>query len=581
MILKALYDYYQNHPELPRLGLEKREFKYWIVIRDNGDFVRLENLCRDDQKKRGPFFQVAQSVKRSGKLSWQKANMLWDHYGYVLGYHQLEKDVVAEAKKADLTRLQHQQFIAQLKTLPENLRQLREVRAVLEFYRKGHEAEVFASPEWEECAAVNGCNLTFCLEDQSTPVCSHFAVCEYAGSLADDSADAVYGRCLITGKRTNLCRLMDPVAIPGAKPGTSLVSFQIYKGYDSYGKKNCFNGPMGRDASFACTAALNALLAKDSRSKLQIGDTTFVFWSETPLKSFSLESLMAGIVQNAPQLAGGSCPDWEKISHGNLSDVIAAEDQTVRYYILGLAPNVARISIRFWQTGVVPELLGNIARHYCDMKIDDTPAFPPLSSLLAVSVYEHATENIISSMTEKIFEAILTDGKYPDNLIQFCLRRICEDGAVSPLRASILKAYVNRKSRIEKKQEKEITMIYSPENSDVAYQCGALFAVLVRAQEEAKRTTIAPIKGRYFATASTRPATAFATLLKLNQETLNKLHPGRAVLFEKMLGDLVEKIGSCFPSYLSFQEQGRFCLGYYQRHNLFFEDKKHYESKEA
>ncbi len=496
MILKSLYDYYRSHPELPRPGFENREFKFVIVIRENGDFVRLERLTSDLKKENGRFFQVPQSVKRSGKLAWQKSNLLWDHYGYVLGYHQPGKNAADEARKIGLSALQHRQFVASLKEFPPELQQSREVRAVAEFYRRGETQKVFAAPEWQDCAALIGCNLTFRLADQRELVCCRESVRDYVRSTVFSSGEDAVGRCLITGKRAPLCRLMDPVALPGAKPGTSLVSFQIYKGFDSYGKQHCFNAPMSREAAFGCVTALNSLLAKESENKLHIGNSSVLFWTEKPLRAFSLEKLLCAVVFVAAK------PDEQAALRRTFDlfndEKLPEEDLVARYCLLGIAPHTARISVRFWQTGPVAELLRNIVRHYRDLSLTDAPGFPPLNTVLAGIALGHSTENIPPFVAENTFEAIVSGGKYPESLLKYALQSTYRESKISPLRASILKAFIHRKYRKENQKQEEIAMNYSPTNRDTAYQCGALFAILVRAQEEANHTPVAPIKLGYY-----------------------------------------------------------------------------------
>lgn len=107
---------------------------------------------------------------------------------------------------------------------------------------------------------------------------------------------------------------------------------------------------------------------------------------------------------------------------------------------------------------------------------------------------------------------------------------------------------------------------------------GRFFALLERIQEDSATGKLnTTIKDRFFVSASTTPAMVFAQLFKLESSHMKKLHrdkPGLAVVREKELGELMGRMDAPIPPRLNLQDQCTFYLGYYHRHQEFFESKK-------
>lgn len=580
MILQALYEYYQRNGKLPRPGFEEKEFKYLIVIGKDGTFDHLACLLRD--KKNGTFYRVPKGASRSGKNAWQTAYLLWDHYGYVLK-HAKEGKPEEEAKNQETAALQNARFIEQLRGLPEKIRLDEGVNAVLQFYAKGELERVKQAPEWEACKAIPGCNLTFQLKEDFIPVPCRPAVVQYITELnTAEASDSQKGCCLVTGKRGTLSRLMSSTPVPGGQSTASLVSFQTNSGYDSYGKTQCYNAPISKEAEFACTTALNSLLSKDSLNKFYLKDLTAVFWVEKKVSLFPVEDIFFQLAQQSRKNAENKVDAMRTMCEAVHSGKLPSEDKTIRYYFLGLSPNAARISVRFWKSGTIGELAENITQHFDDLRIigQRENELLPLASLLSSVVHEYKMENVPPNLPEQMLKAIFDGMPYPSTLLNLCLQRVRSERNVTNLRAAVLKGYLNRKIRPNNNhKEKEIIMTYDPENPSIAYQCGALFAVLEKAQEEANHDLNATICDRYFSSASTTPATVFGTLLRLNKAHLKKLHPGRKTNFDKMIGGLIGKLGDHFPRYFDPEDQGRFAIGYYQRRQALFETINKEENK--
>ena len=108
-----------------------------------------------------------------------------------------------------------------------------------------------------------------------------------------------------------------------------------------------------------------------------------------------------------------------------------------------------------------------------------------------------------------------------------------------------------------------------PTNDHPAYCLGRLFATLEKIQEEANPNLNATIRDRYYGAASSTPVAVFTTLLRLKNHHFGKIHKGRAVQMERLIGEIMGQLDD-FPRILTLPEQGRFALGYYHQRAAFF-----------
>jgi CRISPR-associated protein Csd1 len=199
MILQALYEYYQRKPELPAPGFEKKEIPFVIVIDEQGGFIDLQDTREPKGKKLvAKSFLVPKERERSGSNAWQKTNVLWDHYGYVLSHPKSNS-----AKDVEMARKQHQTFVNQIKTLSDAFPHDVEIKAVLYFLVGGHKEVVFQHPLWEKCSDISGCNLTFRLRGRDQLVCQNDAIQEFASATdtedeqeEDSNGVSIHGICL-------------------------------------------------------------------------------------------------------------------------------------------------------------------------------------------------------------------------------------------------------------------------------------------------------------------------------------------------------------------------------------------------
>ena len=250
------------------------------------------------------------------------------------------------------------------------------------------------------------------------------------------------------------------------------------------------------------------------------------------------------------------------------------EDQQTRFFVLGLSPNSARISIRFWHVGTVAEFSIRIAGHFHDLSIIHKPSekeYLSMWSLLRSIAALGKTENIPPNLAGEWMRTILSGNPYPHSLLQAAIRRIQAERHVNYERAAIIKASLNRKARFQSNPDKEIAVSLDKENTNPGYRIGRLFALLEKIQEESSPSINATIRDRYYAAASGTPASVFPILLRMKNHHLGKLEKGREIFFERLLGEVMSGLSANgFPPQLSLDDQGRFAIGYYQQRQAFF-----------
>jgi CRISPR-associated protein Csd1 len=581
MILKALYDYYLRKGDLAPQGYEWKRIPFLIVIDEEGNFVNLEDTRSGEGKnKSASTFLVHKTKSRTGANASQITNILWDHYGYVLA-HPKEKDekksndqLIEDAKK------QHDTFLALVDGISKEYPDNKEFTSVKRFLSQNYQIQrVFEHEYWKDCCKIPGCNVSFRLAGETKIIAEHddlkmIKTADPASKLDTNrnSASFTKGICLITGELSEIALLHTSTSLPGGKSGGKLVSFQTNSGYDSYYKEQGFNAPISKKAEDAYTTALNVLLGKESNNKFRLSDSTILFWAEKEVEfenSFSF-FFAAPSKEDPDRNAKEVKALYESINSGKLDT-----DGNTSFYILGLAPNAARISVRFWKTGKVKDFAEKIAAHFTDLDIihgkNDEREYFTLFNLLSNISFEYKVDNVPPNLAGRMVECVLDGSSYPATLQQQCIRRIRAGQHVNRIRAAILKAYLNRKNRVYNTNVKQITMALDLENINQGYLCGRLFAVLEKVQEEAQPGINATIKDRYYGAASSTPVTVFGRLLNLTNHHLAKLNPGRKTNLEKLIQEVMGAMNSNgMPAHLSLDDQSRFAIGYYhQRQNLF------------
>jgi CRISPR-associated protein Csd1 len=355
--------------------------------------------------------------------------------------------------------------------------------------------------------------------------------------------------------------------------------------FESYGKKQSFNAPVSQKAAFAYTTALNFLLSGDDRQKITIGDATYVFWAActNPVESFfadlfdpPAEAAETSATQDDQQTTGQIRGLLKTIRDGRkVTDFLPGLAVDVQFYILGLSPNAARLSIRFWEANSLGTLLERVGRHYAQIAIvrqfDSEPEFPPLWRLLCQTASLGKSENISPVLAGGMARAILTGALYPQNLLPVVLERIRAEHSVTYFRAALLKAYLLRNKRME------VPVSLDLNRTDQPYLLGRLFAVLEKAQEEAIPGANATIKDRYLSAAAATPGQVFHMLLKNSANHIAKLKKdtekkGRAFHYDVMTQEIIAGF-SDYPKTMKAEEQGLFMIGYYHQRKDFYTKK--------
>lgn len=594
MILQELYNYYERKAADPEsgiapVGFEWKILPFLIVINREGQAIRLEDTREKHGKKLiGRPFLVPRSVGRPGTKGWMTTFLLWDHYGYVLGHPKSNSQ-----KDSEMAQKQLGIFIEKLRSLPESVRQDEGVTAVLRFYEQEEYKKVVTFENWPDCSSIPGCNLSFRMEGDTELIVERDAVKTFQQSqaLVPEPEETYQALCLVSGKIETVQRLHAATPINGGQSGGKLVAFQKNSGFDSYYKEQGNNAPVSKYAHEAYTTALKTL-SRSKTNQIEIGDATTLFWSQKPCE---LEQTFSSFFAEPPK----EDPDKEVKAVKQLFESIASGKLSIesnnRFFVLGLAPNAARITVRYWLTGTVPEFAKKIKQHFDDLAIersDYDAEYFSLYALLAHAAketkerpkphhinYKGKWYDVPPNLPAVVIKAILEGTPYPVTLLHGCIRRIRAEQAkkfnnrlvqnVTRVRAAVLKACINRFNRFHQKTEKEeITMSLDKTNMNPAYRLGRLFAVLERIQIEAAkpRELNTTIRERYYGAASSTPMTVFPQLLKLKNHHIANLSVDDKRIFEAMIGEIMEGIDpECMPKHLPFDQQARFAIGYYHQ----------------
>ena len=574
MILQALTRYYEDlltQGEIARPGWAVAKVSWALELGEDGSLLGLFHLQKEVPRGKkttlvSQELLVPQPVKRSSGVA---ANFLCDTSSYLLGADAKGKPARAAECFAAAAAL-HRQLLAGAQSAA--------ARAILNFFDRWNPAEAPEHPalkqDWPEIC--KGGNLIFWYDGQ--PVTEEPEIRDrWQQAQSQAPANTTEGLCLVTGSRVPLARLHPNIkGVAGAQSsGAALVSFNA-PAFCSYGHEQGTNAPTGEYAAFAYTTALNHLLA-DREHIRRVGDTTLVCWAAGGQSAYQ-DFLMDAFYDDAPteqdirntlfRLAEGLPVEWQD----------QRLDPDTRFYILGLAPNAARLSVRFFWQNSFGTLARNITRHYERLEIV-RPAYDnfhtlPLWRLVRETVNLNARSPEPSPrLAGDLLLAVLNDAPYPATLLDGVTLRIRADKQINRGRAAILKAWYLRNSQDE--QLKEVMTVELNEQSNyLPYVLGRLFSVLEAVQQCANPNINTTIKDRYFNSASATPATVFPLLINLSQKHLAKLDGGLATYYNKRITELNARITQTLPARLTLPEQSAFQIGYYH------ETQKRYTKKE-
>lgn len=580
MILQALVGYYETLAEQERgsrRGWCRAKVSYALDIDVEGNLLGVISLKQEVERGKKTawipqMIEVPEMVSRSSGVS---ANFLCDNSKYLLGIDKdgtgkriLECFQAAKEKHCNLLEAINNETAV----------------AVKNFFLKWNPDEAKENPDilekWEDITA--GGNLIFYVgakyaqEDMQIR-----SMWEEKLRIEEEETKEV---CLVTGERAEISRIHTAIkGVQGAQSsGAALVSFNA-PSFESYGKEQSYNAPVGKYAMFAYTTALNYLLAQ-REYVFMLGDTTIIFWAEDGEEMYQslFRDSMEPTEDNQEVLKGV----FSNLQEGRSIDIEGIQiNPEQRFYILGLAPNAARLSVRFFYQNDFGNILSNLQEHYEQMKII-RPSFDEYEYLgvwrmLAETVNQKSKDKKPQpNMAASVFEAILSGKKYPESLYSNVMIRIrAEQGRITRGRAAITRACLIRNHGRQWTKEESFVGL-NEQCKDAAYVLGREFAVLEAIQEDANPGINATIRDRYFNSACATPASVFPILQKLKNSHIRKLETGKRIYYEKILTELQGKIevkegqSIAFPRRLSLEEQGMFILGYY--HQV----QKRYEKKE-
>lgn len=574
MILQALVNYYetlQSAEKIAQQGWCQAKVSFALNLDEGGRLKGIISLKTENTvgKKKVVFpaiKTVPEMVTRSSGIS---ANFLCDNSKYLLGIDAqgsgkrvLECFEAAKNRHLEILKSAEGKFASSVKAffLTWEPQRAKEYPALQEM--------------WEEI--TGGGNLIFVMDDEDAQ--DDEEIRRAWKEFLDGESSGREGICMVTGKKTEIARIHSTIkGVQGAQSsGAALVSFNG-PAFESYGKEQSYNAPVGKYAAFAYTTALNYLLAQRDYV-FRFGDTTVVFWAEDGEEVY--QEVFGWSLEPPKDNQEEIKNIFKNLRLQKAINIEGIElNKNQRFYILGLAPNAARLSVRFYYEDSFGNLLENIQKHYQRMELVK-PSWEEREYLgTGAMLYETVNQKSkdkkpVPNLPGALLRAILSDSRYPENLYSSTLIRIrAEQGKVTWGRAAIIKAYLIKNHQLEKEEN---FVGLNEETNDTAYVLGRLFAVLEAVQEEANPGVNATIRDRYFNAACATPGAVFPILMKLKNSHIRKIERqkiGKKVYLENLLTQLMGKIED-FPKRLTLEEQGHFILGYY--HQV----QKRYEKKE-
>lgn len=579
MILQALVEHYEDlvaQGELTRPGWSKARISYALYISDGGELEQVASLKVEEERGKKTVLapqaiSLPAPVKRSSGIS---PNFLWDNSSYILGVDEKGKP----QRSLDCfhaCKALHHRLLDGVDSPA--------ARAVLAFFDHWDPAKAREHPaladKLEDILA--GTNLMFRYKGgypHEDPLVRQAWQTHY--DAAEDGPEMV---CLVTGKKGPVERIHPYIkgSDPSWQPmGNTLVGFNA-PAFCSYGREQSLNAPTGRYAAFAYSSALNHLLA-DRDHTGRIGNATVLFWAtggQKAYQSFSVACLFgaSGTYSNNDlqkmmlDLCRGKSVLYEETQL----------DPSVTFYVLGLSPNAARLSVRFFLKNSFGDFVRNIQAHQQRLEIIRSPSDRfdtiPLWALLDETVNQHAQDKSPPpNLAGEVLCAVLNDTPYPSTLLSGVVLRIRAEREVTRGRAAIVKAYYLKNPHSDVPKE-VLTVSLNSDSTSIPYTLGRLFSVLEDIQSKANPGINTTIKDRYFNSASATPSRVFPSLIDLAQKHLRKLDQGRSVSYSKQLGELTDKLGESFPDRLTLPQQGAFQLGYYHQTQARYQKKE--ESK--
>ena len=570
MILQALTRYYEDllsRGEIAAPGWAPAKISFALCLNENGELTQVVPTMEEVPKGKKTVLQpqskpLPAPVKRASNIS---SNFLWDNSSYLLGIDQKGKPERSRECFATAAKLHH----AVLDSVDSP-----NARAILAFFDTWEPERAAEHPalirQLDDVTA--GGNLVFRVDGRKVE--EDAAIREAWQRYRDGGESGVKMQCLVTGKEDEIAAVHPSVkgVRDAQSSGAALVSFNA-PAFCSYGREQNYNAPVGKYAAFAYTAALNHLLA-DSDHVQHIGDTTVVCWAEGAediYQSFGMAALFGGEV---PGLSDNDLrAALKRLANGLPCDDLGV-DPNRPFYILGLAPNAARLSVRFFLRDSFGKLMENVNAHYARLEIAGAKySILPLWALLNATVRDSKKQVPSPVVSGATVRAVFSGTPYPVSLMEAVLLRIRAERNITWGKAAIIKAYY-LKNPHEDCPKEVLTVSLNEASTNPAYTLGRLFSVYEAVQQAANPGINATIKDKYFNSAAAMPASIFPVLNNLCQKHLRKLDARQRVYYDKQIMKLKGVLNENYPARMTLAQQGSFDLGYYHQ------TQKRYTKKE-
>lgn len=594
MILRALYDYYDSLNDwqknyLPPIGFEDREIGFVIVIDVEGNYLDIEN--HNFHEGGAQEFRVVQYIERTSNAS-EVACVFWDNPEYVLN--------LSGKTIADELQVKTKTFATKVDSFCDLYQNNREFRAVSLFYKR----KEYRNPKIAESNCFKSIVsskpiikiMSFRINGQDNIVAEHNDLYDYVRKQYDSSKNL--GTCFITGKReVPMASNSSVVKIFDSAATSKLLSYN-FNSANSYGRKDIGNFPISIEADSKIYNAFRYLLRRGSENKQLYSyltsvdkrrhrnnsllvNRTMLFWtSSNSDEAKQIEKLAWDAIDNRdnPELKTEQVKSlFENVLSGQFSTI--TEDY---FYILGLAPNSARIAVVFWRECSLKNFAEAINCHFIDTEIIDyrhkerkgtfyQGAYSILGTIVAK---DGKISDLPPRLVEALMKSVLQKAPYPEILYQTCLSRVKTERRVTITRAAIIKGYLNRKYEQSSNNHKTIIPMLNKKENSPGYLCGRLFAVYEYAQERSVKDEggKSTLRDRFFSSAMTRPQTTFIELVKLSSYYFTKISDKTSLVIKlrKTENEIMGKMESKgFPLTLGNDEQGRFVIGYYHQRGAF------------
>jgi CRISPR-associated protein Csd1 len=574
--LNTAYDRLALRHEVPGFGFSSEKIGFVISLNPDGTLAGPPIDWRDMSGKK-PVPRLMAVPQRTNRTSGIAPNFLWDKSSYVLDV------TLGEGKRLKEEQQAFKDFHLGLLKETED----EGMKAFLSFL-ESWDPDAFDQLDWPDEIKTNikDQNIIFTLESQRHDnifIHDRPKVREIWARFAAES-DKSQAVCLITGLQSPIARLHPNIkgVYDAQSSGAAIVSFNL-DAFSSYGHEQGDNAPVSEAATFGYTTALNKFLEKGSDNRIQIGDASTVFWSDASDRETADEAeatflAMFNAADESAEAKHHIKPILDAIRQGKrLAEIKPNLAEGVRFYVLGLAPNAARLSIRFWLDGDFGVLADNYRRFLDDMRIEpsDRDDGIALWKYLREFAVLGKSENVPPNLAGEWMRAILTGTPFPLTLLTNILIRIRADKNINPRRIAILKSVLIRNFKSQ-----EAPVAFDPDNANKGYLLGRLFALYERIQTAALGDKVnASVKDKFYGSASAQPRKVFSLLERGSANHLSKIgkqKPGYRINLEKQVRDLMNLMSPAsdpFPIALSPEEQALFGLGYYHQHNEFFKTK--------